>query len=130
MYVPVNGKQAEVQLLAFDVQHDLALLRVTEPVPAQEALSFRRKDAASVQGERLYSMGNLLDIGFALTEGTYNGLVQRSFYPRIFFIPMTYRGVPDIALCCRLVRLRKGVVSIVAALQTLQFAANGSKLRS
>ena len=97
MYVPVNGKQAEVQLLAFDVQHDLALLRVTEPLPVQEALSFRRKDAALVQGERLYSVGNPLDIDFALTEGTYNGLVQGSFYPRIFFIPMTYHRVPDIA---------------------------------
>lgn len=59
VYVPVNGKQAEVQLLAFDLQHDLALLRVTEPLPVQEALSFRRKDAALVQGERLYSMGKV-----------------------------------------------------------------------
>lgn len=85
VYVPVNGKQAELQLLAFDVLHDLALLRVTEPLPSQDALSFRRKESALVQGERLYSMGNPLDIGFAVTEGTYNGLVQRSFYPRIFF---------------------------------------------
>ena len=61
VYVPVNGKQAEVQLLAFDVQHDLALLRVTEPLPVQEALSFRRKDAALVQGERLYSMGQVAE---------------------------------------------------------------------
>ena len=85
VYVPVNGKQAEVELLAFDVQHDLALLRVKEPLPAQEALNFRRREVPLVQGERLYSMGNPLDIGFAVTEGTYNGLVQRSFYPRIFF---------------------------------------------
>jgi hypothetical protein len=85
VYVPVDGKQAELELLAFDVAHDLALLRVKEPLADQAALSFRRKEQALVQGERLYSMGNPLDIGFAVTEGTYNGLVQRSFYPRIFF---------------------------------------------
>ena len=35
-----------------------------------------------------------------------------------------------LALRCRLVRLRKGVVLIVAALQLLQLAGDGSKLRS
>ena len=34
---------------------------------------------------RSYSLGNPLDVGFAVTEGTYNGLVRRSFYPQIFF---------------------------------------------
>ena len=37
------------------------------------------------QGERIYSLGNPLDVGFAVTQGTYNGLVRRSFYPQIFF---------------------------------------------
>ena len=37
------------------------------------------------QGERIYSLGNPLDVGFAVTQGTYNGLVKRSFYPQIFF---------------------------------------------
>jgi serine protease Do len=85
VYVPVDGKQAEVELLAFDVLHDLALLKVKDALPGQTSLDFRRADAPLVQGERLYSLGNPLDIGFAVTEGTYNGLVQRSFYPRIFF---------------------------------------------
>ena len=85
VYVPVDGKQAEVELLAFDVLHDLALLRVKDSGPERAALAFRGKDAALLRGERLYSLGNPLDIGFAVTEGTYNGLVQRSFYPRIFF---------------------------------------------
>lgn len=85
VYVPVDGQQGEVELLAFDVLHDLALLKVKDALPEQAPLEFRRADAALVQGERLYSLGNPLDIGFAVTEGTYNGLVQRSFYPRIFF---------------------------------------------
>jgi len=85
VYVPVDGKQGDVELLAFDVLHDLALLRIKDALPEQASLSFRRPDLALVPGERLYSMGNPLDIGFAVTEGTYNGLVQRSFYSRIFF---------------------------------------------
>jgi serine protease Do len=48
-------------------------------------LAFRGADRPLARGERIYSLGNPLDIGFAVTEGTYNGLVQRSFYPRIFF---------------------------------------------
>jgi S1-C subfamily serine protease len=82
--VPVDGKEIELQLLAFDVPHDLALLRA-KGGGTTAALGFRAKDRPLARGERLYSLGNPLDIGFAVTEGTYNGQVQRSFYPRIFF---------------------------------------------
>ena len=85
VYVPVDGKEAPVQLLAFDVQHDLALLRVQTPGAQYPHLSFRAKDVPLARGERIYSLGNPQDLGFAVTEGSYNGLVQRSFYPRIFF---------------------------------------------
>jgi len=86
VYVPVDGKEAEVELLAFDVRNDLALLRVKAPAAgATPQLAFRGADRPLARGERIYSLGNPLDIGFAVTEGTYNGLVQRSFYPRIFF---------------------------------------------
>ncbi|MES2972569.1 MAG: serine protease [Pseudomonadota bacterium] len=85
VYVPVDGKEADVELLAFDVRNDLALLRVKNPAPGQQVLGFRPKDEPLSRGERIYSLGNPLDIGFAVTEGTFNGLVQRSFYPRIFF---------------------------------------------
>lgn len=85
VYVPVDGKQGDVELLAFDVLHDLALLRVTDTAPPRAALSFRNPAVALQRGEHLYSLGNPLDIGFAVTQGTYNGLVERSFYPRIFF---------------------------------------------
>lgn len=85
VYVPVDGKEAEVELLAFDVRNDLALLRVKTPATGMPQLAFRGADRPLARGERIYSLGNPLDIGFAVTEGTYNGLVQRSFYPRIFF---------------------------------------------
>ncbi len=87
--VAVDGKEAPVQLLAVDVLHDLALLRVAPAdgnAPASySALPLRPDDKPLNGGERIFSLGNPLDVGFAITEGTYNGLVQRSFYPRIFF---------------------------------------------
>ena len=90
--VSVNGKEAPVHLLAIDVLHDLALLRVAKAdgadnadTPNYGALALRPESAPLNGGERIFSLGNPLDVGFAITEGTYNGLVQRSFYPRIFF---------------------------------------------
>ncbi len=89
--VAVDSKEAPVQLLAVDVLHDLALLRAlppegeTSPAPHYSALPLRPNDLPLGGGERIFSLGNPLDVGFAITEGTYNGLVQRSFYPRIFF---------------------------------------------
>ena len=53
--------------------------------PAYATLSFRPRSQALANGERIYSLGNPLDIGFAVLEGNYNGLVTRSFYPQIFF---------------------------------------------
>lgn len=85
VYVTMEGQEGAVELLAFDVQRDLAVLRAQSRTAAAPVLHFRPAAEALAQGERIYSLGNPLDIGFAVTEGTYNGLVRRSFYPRIFF---------------------------------------------
>ena len=84
-YVTIDGQEGAVELLAFDVQRDLAVLRAKNRTSPAPVLEFRPAAEAMAQGERIYSLGNPLDIGFAVTEGTYNGLVRRSFYPRIFF---------------------------------------------
>jgi serine protease Do len=86
VYVTADGREAPVLILQIDVLHDLALLKAAD-VPARsfDALPFRPEANALAQGERIYSLGNPLDVGFAVTEGTYNGLVKRSFYPQIFF---------------------------------------------
>jgi serine protease Do len=87
VYVTADGREAPLQILQLDVLHDLALLKAadaTQPAAGFEALAFREAQPLA-QGERIYSLGNPLDVGFAVTEGTYNGLVRRSFYPQIFF---------------------------------------------
>ena len=67
----------------FDAIHDLAVVKPVDPAPlaGRGGLRFRPRDRALAQGERIYSLGNPLDVGFAVIEGTYNGLVERSFYP-------------------------------------------------
>jgi serine protease Do len=106
VYVTADGREAPLQILQLDVLHDLALLKAVDtakPAGASDdgsakrasddgsgkrvfdALAFRPEAQPLAQGERIYSLGNPLDVGFAVTEGTYNGLVTRSFYPQIFF---------------------------------------------
>jgi serine protease Do len=88
-YTMAEGRTGGLQLLAIDVVHDLALVRLV-PSPSESAaawptLAFRAGDAPLARGERIYSLGNPLDVGFAVVEGNYNGLVERSYLPQIFF---------------------------------------------
>ena len=106
VYVTADGREAPLQILQLDVLHDLALLRAGDavavaaaagavagaasgvaPAPGRsfDALAFRAEARPLSQGERIYSLGNPLDVGFAVAEGTYNGVVRRGFYPQIFF---------------------------------------------
>ena len=86
VYVTADGREAPLQILQLDVLHDLALLKAGDADGRSfDALAFRTDAQPLSQGERIYSLGNPLDVGFAVTEGTYNGLVKRSFYPQIFF---------------------------------------------
>ncbi len=86
VYVTADGREAPLQILQLDVLHDLALLKAVDNTTRSfDALSFRPEAQTLAQGERIYSLGNPLDVGFAVTEGNYNGMVKRSFYPQIFF---------------------------------------------
>jgi serine protease Do len=100
-YTRTGGVSGTLQLLAFDAVHDLALARIAPAesqagarpgadagnpgAPSLGSLGFRPQALALANGERIYSLGNPLDIGFAVVEGNYNGMVARSFYPQILF---------------------------------------------
>jgi hypothetical protein len=88
-FTMAQGRTGTAELLAIDVIHDLALLRLrgAEGAPSIDftPLPFRGAAAPLAKGERLYSMGNPLDVGFAVVEGVYNGPVERSFLAQIFF---------------------------------------------
>jgi hypothetical protein len=67
--------------------HDLALLRPVDPAPlaGRGAVPLRAEGDALARGARLFSLGNPLDVGFAVAEGSYNGPVERSFLETLFF---------------------------------------------
>jgi hypothetical protein len=82
--VDAGGTKYDARIVAFDVVHDLAVLRSDAPAPRKLAL-FRAGATALPKGERLFSLGNPLDLGMSVVEGTYNGLLEHSRYERIHF---------------------------------------------
>jgi hypothetical protein len=84
-YVAADGSRGEANLLAIDLANDLAVVRLDK----RDARFFPFDQAAMAhglpKGERLYSMGNPLDLGFTIVEGTYNGSVARSYGEQIHF---------------------------------------------
>ena len=82
-WVDTSGQRGNVELLAVDVLHDLAVLRVNRH--GTGFFKMPEQLAPLTQGQYLYSMGNPLDLGFAISEGAYNGVVTRSFYDQLMF---------------------------------------------
>ncbi len=87
VYVTVDGQQGALQLLAFDVVHDLALLKPVDaaPLAGRGSVALRPADEPLARGARIFSLGNPLDVGFAVAEGSYNGPVERSVLETLFF---------------------------------------------
>jgi hypothetical protein len=76
-----GGESVALELVDVDVIHDLALLRAARPLATVAPLSER----TPVQGERLWSIGNPLDLAMSIVEGTYNGFVDGARYRKILF---------------------------------------------
>jgi S1-C subfamily serine protease len=97
-WVDTSGQRGNVELLAVDVLHDLAVLRVNRN--GTGFFKMPEKLARLTQGQYLYSMGNPLDLGFAISEGAYNGVIARSFYDQLMFtgpINSGMSGGPSVA---------------------------------
>lgn len=89
-YATTDGQGGALELLDFDARRDLALLRAVDDgkgggLRGRGALQFRPQSQPLAKGERIYSMGNPHDVAFAVVEGNYNGLVERSFDPLIYY---------------------------------------------
>jgi serine protease Do len=84
-YLAPDGAKGTLQLLAFDVPHDLAVVKVERSGLPFFEFDPRALDNKLPKGERIYAMGNPLDLGFTIVEGTYNGLVDKSYDERIHF---------------------------------------------
>ena len=72
-----------LEVLDFDVVHDLAILKGKADL--KETGFLEMAEEPLVNGARIYALGNLLDYGKKIVEGTFNGLMDRLFYPKILF---------------------------------------------
>jgi serine protease Do len=84
-YAAPDGSLGPIKLLAIDVPNDLAVVQLDKGGWPYFEFNERALKDALPKGERVYSMGNPLDLGFTIVEGTYNGLVERSYNERIHF---------------------------------------------
>lgn len=80
--VGTGGEADAIEVLKIDVLNDLALIRL-KTQRGWPPLALRTRPLA--QGERLFSLGNPLDLGFAISEGAFNGEVVRPYYPQLLF---------------------------------------------
>jgi len=78
-YVTHDHKVHTAELLNIDVIHDLALLNGD----AVDTPALHLREQALEKGVRIYTMGNPLDLGMTIVEGTYNGLTDDTMHERI-----------------------------------------------
>jgi serine protease Do len=88
-YLAPDGSRGNLVLQGFDVINDVAVVKLDKPIKNYFEFSPRAlsSDASNslLKGERVFSLGNPLDLGFTITEGTYNSLVEKSYGERIHF---------------------------------------------
>lgn len=84
-YAAPDGHEGGLSLIAVDVANDIAVVKLDQhQLPALHFDPRALRDTLP-RGERLYSMGNPLDLGFTIVEGTYNGPLERSYTARLHF---------------------------------------------
>jgi serine protease Do len=79
--VDPDGSAHEAHVIAVDVVHDLAVLRTGRQTPRHFSLG----PVPLRQGMRLYSLGHPSDLGLSIVEGTYNGNLRHTLFPKIHF---------------------------------------------
>jgi serine protease Do len=80
-YVAFDGRTGPLRTLDIDVVHDLAIV-ASDSVQA----SYLNLNLNMLQkGSRIFSIGNPLDLGMTIIEGTYSGLIEGSLYEKIHF---------------------------------------------
>lgn len=84
-----NERTVRAQLFAVDVIHDLAVLRMddtpTDTPAAAPWKTFALREKPLEQGSKVFSLGNPLELGFLISEGIYNGLVESRIYDQMLF---------------------------------------------
>ena len=76
-----DGTRGPLAVLAVDVLHDLAVVRM----PGTDLPALRLNDDILRKGDRGFAMGNPHDLGLTIVEGTYNGLVEYTLNEQFHF---------------------------------------------
>jgi serine protease Do len=100
--VDTAGATETVTIVAIDVVHDLAILSAGR----RPARHFSLRPVTVRQGDRLYALGHPGDLGLSIVEGTHNGLLRHTLYPKVHFtgsINPGMSGGPTIAADGRVV---------------------------
>lgn len=88
-YLSASGAAGSLNLVDVDVVNDLALVKITSQTSSQTSseiaavLPFAAAEPAI--GVPVYALGNPLDLGLTVVPGTYNGINQTSYHPRVHF---------------------------------------------
>ena len=82
-FVDTHEVRGPVELLAVDVLHDLAIVRISRK--GNGYFNIPEKLTGLTQGQYLYSLGNPHNLGFAISEGTYNGVSKLDFHEHLIF---------------------------------------------
>ncbi len=79
-YRTTDNRVGNVELIAFDVINDLALLRADANIAAPLPLA-----PLPQKGGAIFSLGNPHDLGFVIVNGVNNGIIPKQEPPRVFF---------------------------------------------
>ena len=87
-YLSTGGKSGPLELLDLDVIHDLAVVK-------SETDRGKPLEIAAVpdKGARLFSLGNPLDLGFSIVNGTNNGIMAQDEDGNILFSGSLNQGM-------------------------------------
>ncbi len=74
-----NGEKGQLKIKTFDVSHDLAILEGENSNQSYLILG----GSSLAKGDHVFPLGNPLDLGMTIIEGTYNGLVGPDQYQHV-----------------------------------------------
>ena len=79
-FLSTSGKTGPLELIDFDIVHDLAVVKAKQPMGAPLKISFLPE-----KGANLYSLGNPMDLGFTIVKGSNNGILTKDEDGNILF---------------------------------------------
>jgi len=79
-YLSTDGSTGSLELIDFDIVHDLAVVKAKQPMGTPLVISFLPE-----KGANLYSLGNPMDLGFTIVKGSNNGILSKAEDGNILF---------------------------------------------